>query len=259
MGSGNAKKFEWKLGSTGLIIVIIGTAILLCLSFLLGVGVGKNMETYPEKISSVPHRILSFFWRPARVAVPEKPPDIRESKAEKDTKELAFHDALTSQKLPPIQQQPAEAKKAESDVMEQIIADRQAPKADEAPKAQEVASKEAHPESQTVKKPTEAKKTPGNEASAHVSSPSTAYVIHVASLKDKAKAGQIHKTITAMGYTARIVKADLQGKGTWYRVMATGFASKAQAQAAAEKIDRKAKTRSIIRPAASDAGLTGKN
>ena len=39
MGSGNIKKFELKLGRTGLIIVVAGMTVLLCLSFILGVGV----------------------------------------------------------------------------------------------------------------------------------------------------------------------------------------------------------------------------
>jgi len=46
------------------------------------------------------------------------------------------------------------------------------------------------------------------------------------------------------------VKVDIKGKGTWYRVIATGFETKARAQAAADRISKKVKTNCIIRQAA---------
>jgi len=72
MGPGNIKKFELKLGKTSLFIVVGGMTVLLCLSFVLGVEVGKNIDTYPEKISSMPQQVLALFWRPAKVASGQK-------------------------------------------------------------------------------------------------------------------------------------------------------------------------------------------
>ena len=67
MATGNIKKFELKLGRAGLIIVIVGFSALLCAFFLLGVTVGKNIDTYPEKIASLPQRVLALVWRPAKI------------------------------------------------------------------------------------------------------------------------------------------------------------------------------------------------
>lgn len=261
MGSGNAKKFEWKLGTSGLLVVIIGTAVLLCLSFLAGVGVGRNMDTYPEKVSSLPQRVLHFFWRPAKVAGPISPSDTGESQAEKGSKELVFHDALTRQKIPSIQQPSVEEKKDAQDVVAQIIAN--PPSAQEAePPSEEAAAPEqvvAPPVAPMGRKTPVEKKGVVKETPVSGSSAATSYVLQVASLKEKKKALQIQKTVTEMGYSAKVVQAEVKGKGTWYRVMATGFASKAAARAAAGKIDGKAKTHSIIRPAAADVRKAGKN
>lgn len=84
MGSGNIRKFEIRLGQTGLTVLIVGMVVLLCLSFLFGVGVGKNIDTYPEKISSLPQRFLALFWRPAKVASGQKTAPGTQAKPEQD-------------------------------------------------------------------------------------------------------------------------------------------------------------------------------
>ncbi|MEE9935727.1 MAG: SPOR domain-containing protein [Deltaproteobacteria bacterium] len=242
MGSGNIKKFEWKLGRTGMILLISGMAVLLCLSFLLGVGVGKNIDTYPEKIASAPQRFLALFWRPSKAAVAEKKQAGKEAGEDKSGMDLEFHDALTTQKIPTIQQAPADSK-TDADVVADIIA--QAP-----PPASETHREE----------PVAPTKKPAGETAAAAKAqeaPSAAaqtYVVHVASLKDKAKAAQISKTVDAMGYSAKVVKVELKGKGTWYRVVAAQFATRDKAQAAADKISQKVKTKCIIRPVEPNAG-----
>lgn len=247
MGSGNVKKFELKLERTGVIIVVVGMTVLLCLSFVLGVAVGKNIDAYPGKISSFPQRVLSFFWRPAKMAGEQKITESKDIQLDKGNMDLAFHKALTSQKLPSIQ--PAPPMDAQPEITPPV----------EAPKEEAVAKKEETPEPkvQTVEKPSaenksKIKETPHPAASTTSSGP--AYLIHVTSLKDKAKAGQINKTIVSMGYTSKIVKVDLKGKGTWYRVIVTGFENKAKAQAAAGRISKKVKASCAIWPVGSDAG-----
>jgi len=84
----------------------------------------------------------------------------------------------------------------------------------------------------------------------------SSFFIHVASMKDRDKANQIAKAVASMGYPSKVSKADIKGKGIFYRVMTTGFETKAKAQAAADKISKKVKTNCIIRPASGD---TGKN
>lgn len=46
----NTKKFEFTLGRVGLTLFILGMSGLLFGVFLFGVMMGKNIDTYPEKI-----------------------------------------------------------------------------------------------------------------------------------------------------------------------------------------------------------------
>lgn len=251
MGSGNIKKFEIRLGRTGLIIVIGGMTVLLCLSFLLGVGVGKNIDTYPEKISSIPQQFLGLFWRPAKMAGGQSIAGKTEAKPDSGNMDLTFHKALTSQQTVPIQPLPdAEKTPDDAAVMgQQSLAPAPLPPL---PRKEEAVSAKKEADGQKVlageKLSAENKsKTKEDPSPAH---PAGSFHVYVVSLKDKVKAGQIHKIVAGLGYTSKIVKVDIKGKGTWYRVIATGFETKARAQAAADRISKKVKTNCIIRQAA---------
>jgi cell division protein FtsN len=71
-------------------------------------------------------------------------------------------------------------------------------------------------------------------------------------MKDRDKANQIAKTVASMGYPAKVSRADIKGKGVFYRVITTGFKTNEQAQAAADKISKKVNTKCIILPAGKD-------
>lgn len=258
MSSGNIKKFELKLGRTGMIITVAGMAVLLCGSFILGVSVGKNIETYPDKISSTPQRILSFFWRPAKIASQQGGAESGEASAGKGNIDLAFHNTLTGSKTLPIQPQPAAEKVPEKEVA--IDQNATAPAAPE-PKAkkEEIAAKqevESSGKDVIAEKIIAANKSQKKEESAAPVSTGAAYFIHVASLKDKSKAEQINKAVADLGYKSKIIKTDIKGKGIWYRIIATGFETKAQAKAAVDKISKKVKTTCIIRQTGTDADKT---
>lgn len=248
MGTGNIKKFELKLGKTGLIIVIGGMTLLLCLAFILGVGVGKNIDTYPERISSMPQQVLALFWRPAKVAT-EQNRTGQAAVPEKSNMDLTFHNALTSPKTPSLQQLPVTEKKTDNTPMTDQNIKPPMPSAALSPQEESVPPGEGTPEkkiSAKDKSPVENKaKIKEIPASAQASAP--LYIIHVASLKDKTKALQINKTIAALGYSSKVVKTDLPGKGTWYRVITSGFETKPEAQTAAEKIAKKVKAKCVIR------------
>ena len=248
MGSGNIRKFEIRLGQTGLTVLIVGMVVLLCLSFLFGVGVGKNIDTYPEKISSLPQRFLALFWRPAKVASGQKTDPGTQAKPEQDNVDLTFHQALTSSKTVPIQPQP-EAKKT----MEvEAFADGKAALPAQPPSVRQqenaaLAKSEAAGQKKDVSEKTAAdSKSKGRETA----SASGSYQVYVASLKDRAKADQIHRIVSRAGYASKVVKVDLKEKGLWYRVIATGFDSKARAEAAADKLSKKARTKCVVRQAA---------
>jgi cell division protein FtsN len=248
MGSGNIKKFELKLGRTGLIIVIIGMTALLCLSFILGVGVGKNINTYPEKISSMPQQILALFWRPAKVVGEKKNTASMEAQPDSGNMDLTFHDTLTGQKTLSIQQPPVAEKKPDNAMVKDQKVKPQKPPA-VLPKEEASESKVTASEKSPVEKKSKIKEVP---TAVHPAGPS--FIVYVASLKDKDKANQINKTVATLGYSAKVVKVDIKGKGTWHRVIVMGFETKAQAQAAADRISKKVKTNCIIRTAGGDAG-----
>ena len=247
MASGNIKNFELRLKKQGLIIVIVGMDALLCFTFLLGVDVGKNIDTYPEQIAALPRKVLAFIWRPAKNQTPQK---VTEDKSrEEDSKngeniDLTYHNTLTSKK---------------GVVKEQPVPDRQ--KIVETPAEKPVESKPQNEETGTLDLNVEAQKSPvpviektneegkpkAKEAAPSIASHKQKFVIQAASLKEKAKASQMSKSIAALGFKSRVVEIDIKGKGIWFRVIVSGFDERAQAQAAADKIAKKIKTNCIIR------------
>ena len=248
MGTGNIRKFEIRLGQTGLMVLIVGMVVLLCLSFLFGVGVGKNIDTYPEKISSLPQRFLALFWRAAKIAGSRNEGQNTTAQTPQGNVDLAFHQALTSSKTVPIQPQPDAKKtmevKAFADGEAALPA--QPPSLRQQEKAALVKNEAAGQKKAVGEKTAADSKSKGRETD----SASGSYQVYVASLKDKAKADQIHRIVSRAGYASKVVKVDLKEKGLWYRVIATGFDSKARAEAAADKLSKKARTKCVVRPAA---------
>jgi len=254
MGSGNIKKFELKLGRSGLIIVIGGMTVLLCLSFILGVGVGKNIDTFPEKISSMPQQVLALFWRPAKVAGGQKVMAGKAAEPDKSNMDLTFHNALTSPKTPSIQQLPAQEKRPDSALVAEQKVKLPIPPVVLTPQEEGVPPREESSEKKVpAREKSPAEKDPKmKEVEQPVHTAGARYLIHVTSLKDKTKALQINKTVATLGYPSKIVKTDIKGKGTWYRVMVTGFETKTLAQTAADTISKKVKTKCVIRPVGAD-------
>lgn len=241
MSADNIKIFEWKLGRTGLLTLIAGVTILLCTSFLLGVAVGKNIETYPGKIASAPQHFLTAFLRVTKLADEQKTPPDKENSAHKDDLDLSFHDTLTSRKPAPIADLPtAENKRRDESVM--VYQESKAPLALPLPKEDATPGKE-----EKAPAPSGAENKAKAADSSHVEPAS--FLIQVASLKDKSKAVQIHKTVVAMGYPSKIIKIDLKEKGVWHRVIATGFETKANAREAGAKIAKKVNVKCIVRAA----------
>jgi cell division protein FtsN len=250
MSSGNIKKFELKLGRTGIIIIVAGMTVLLCASFILGVAVGKNIDTYPAKISSLPQQVLSFFWRPAKVAVSQN--QISEAATDKGNMDLTFHNDLTQSKTPSIQPPPVAEKKPDTIVTPDHHAGTPVPPPVNSPEEEGVSKKETAPvrSKAAVEKAVPASKSHDKGSSVAAG---TSFIIHVASLKEKRKADHINKLVVELGHKSKVVKVDIKGKGIWYRVLVPGFETKAEAKAAVDIISRKVKTNCVIRPAGADA------
>jgi cell division protein FtsN len=103
MPSQNSRDFEFKLGKLGLVLFTFGIALLLLCSFLFGVMVGKNIETYPEKIAKgipqaiketmvdAPHQAISNMVKENET----KEPEAVEKEEKKDDFNVTFFDKLT--------------------------------------------------------------------------------------------------------------------------------------------------------------------
>jgi hypothetical protein len=239
MATGNIKNFELKIGKTGLIIIVAGMSAFLCAAFLFGVDVGKNIDTYPDKIAALPQRVLALVWRPARIGIAQNAPDNKngqhQSSVEKNI-DLTFYDDLTS-------------KKGIANV--DSIPEKQPPNLQT--KNEEEAAKgnfniEAQKPSQAANEKSTATQEPKvKEAAADVVSGKNQFIVQAASLKEKKKADQVSKKISSLGFKTQIIKTEIKGKGTMFRVTALGFENKVQAQEAAQKISSKTGTNCIVK------------
>jgi hypothetical protein len=239
MATGNIKNFELKIGKTGLIIIVAGMSAFLCAAFLFGVDVGKNIDTYPDKIAALPQRVLALVWRPARIGIAQNAPDNKngqhQSSVEKNI-DLTFYDDLTS-------------KKGIANV--DSIPEKQPPNLQT--KNEEEAAKgnfniEAQKPSQAANEKSTATQEPKvKEAAADVASGKNQFIVQAASLKEKKKADQVSKKISSLGFKTQIIKTEIKGKGTMFRVTALGFENKVQAQEAAQKISSKTGTNCIVK------------
>jgi len=100
MESRKTGDFEFKLGKFGLILFTFAVSLLLLFSFIFGVIVGKNIESYPEKIvRGIPNTIKEKIAR-GKGPVPEIKEEEKEKKKPKEEKKkdefkLTFYDTLT--------------------------------------------------------------------------------------------------------------------------------------------------------------------
>jgi hypothetical protein len=248
MASGNIKNFELKLGRTGLVIIIVGMAALLCCSFLVGVSVGKNIDTYPGKISALPQKLLAFVWRPAKIRAAQT---AAENKAAQDQPQkpeeldLTFYNTLTGKKGA-VKEQPIPDKKP---VVETPAAQLLLPQPNNDADAVSGA-----PASEAKKPPAAMSRTAGDQIEAKIKEaegaaavPSGKFSVQVASLRAKTSAAQLSKKISALSYTPRIAENSIPGKGKWFRVVVDGFVSRVDAQTGVEKIFSKTGVRGVVK------------
>jgi cell division protein FtsN len=247
MASGNIKNFEMKLGRMGLVILIVGVTALLCSAFLFGVTVGKNIDSYPERIASFPQRMLALVWRPAKIRVAQNTADNRPTQNQSKSPDelgLTFYNNLTSKKGV-VKEQPIAEKKpvAETPIVPQFV-----------PQPKNEAVPAAVPAAEAPKTPTAKSGAAADEIEAKINETRPVglvdkgkYAVQVASSKDKAKANQMGKSISTLGFTPSIVEINIPGKGKWFRIVVYGFPGKTPAQAAAEKIKKKTGTNCVVK------------
>ncbi len=248
MASGNIKNFELKLGRTSLVIVIVGMTALLCGTFLFGVAVGKNIDTYPGQIASVPQKLLALVWRPAKIRAAQTAAENKAAQNQPKAQEepdLTFFNTLTSKKGVAKEQPIPDKKPAiEAPAIQSLLTEpkNEVPAASISPNSA-VKKQQAATSGKTVDE-IEAKI---KEAEQAVTAKEEKFAVQVASLKEKTKADQLNKKLLTLGYKPRIAENNIPGKGKWFRVVVDGFASRANAQTAAEKISGKTGAHCVVR------------
>lgn len=238
MKSGNIKNFELKVGKAGLIIIVAGMAVLLCTAFLFGVDVGKNIDTYPDKIAALPQKALALVWQPAKIRAAQIAPDNKNGPSQPQDQgniDLTFYNDLTSKK----------------GVQNQHVTEKQqvfSPPQNGENTVTGNFNIEAKKPPVTVNEKTKEKGGPkAKEMAPSVASNKQKFKIQAASLKDKTEANKMNKKIASLGFLSQVIKVEIPGKGIFFRVIVSGFENKVQAQEAALKISKKTGTSCIIK------------
>jgi cell division protein FtsN len=230
----NTHRFEFKLGRIGVLLFLLGMTGLLFGVFLLGVTLGKNIDTYPEKIARfLPDRIKTRIGlspdvtEPVIAARDEKKQDTPEP--EQDVN-LTFYETLGKRKTDTKGMLPDGMiqKKASPEKLKEVPF--QSPPASVMP-GQMIQSKAAATPP-VAKKAESAKEKPGQQEK---------FLVQVVSYQDKGKAEGLAKKISASGYPVQTEVMELPGKGKWFRVVMGTFSNRPQAQKAIDSISKKNK------------------
>jgi cell division septation protein DedD len=216
----NTRRFEFKLGRIGLIFFLLGISGLLFGVFLLGVTVGKNIDTYPEKIARfLPDKMKTLISLPPDTAAPvlATQDEVKQETPEPDLN-MTFHD---------LGKRKADTKGMAPDGMFPTKAPagggkKRSPLPPPEPVTPAVQPKPAPPvkEKQAVREQ---------------------FLVQVVSYQDNSKADTLVKQISAMGYPARMEMIELPDKGKWFRVVMGAFYSRPEAQTAVDVVSRKNK------------------
>jgi DedD protein len=266
----NRRVFELRLGKLGLTLFIGGMSLLLFSFFLIGVVVGKNLETYPERYSTgiaelIGNRLFTIQPQAGKTALPEAEPAAKEEPAGQDAEVVPTGSEPPGGKKGMIAPEgpPAtvEEKAAEADAR-QTLPSGGALRPEKAPPAsvvgethrlppgaeREGAAKKAVPVPEGkpavdsgVKKPTVAE---------IAAPPQGGYEIQAAAYRERAQADQLVKKFADSGFSSQVVAKEIPGKGQWFRVIIGGFENREKAQAAADQLTGKVRgLKCVIRPA----------
>jgi len=261
----NIRSFEFKLGKLGLILLIAGMGGLVFVAFVLGINVGKEIDTYPDKIvRGIPRLIAEGVAH----VFPKGKSDGDSKGQDKASLDLTFYDTLTK-KGNADRELIGQEKKGETSIPAVIVA----PAPPAAPAAPAPATPHANllppapgtqsmpaapgtrsmpptpavrdaPMKTTVAGPavTTAKaKTGGTEATPPVAGAAANFSIQIVSYDNRVKADQLQKKLRGMGYKAEISEMDISGKGKWYRVMVNNYQTRKDAEKAADNIKKNVK------------------
>jgi cell division septation protein DedD len=249
----NIRSFEFKLGKLGLILLITGMGGLVFGAFVLGVNVGKDIDTYPDKIvRGIPRLIkegIGFVFPKGKSDGDSKTPD-------KAALDLTFYDTLTKKGATATDLM-GQGNREETSASAVILSPAP-PAVPEKPLPPSPSAIPAAPGTATPPTTRDAPPKPSVAALAvappktkasgtEPTSPdvgtaaSTNFSIQVISYDDRVKANQLQKKLQGMGYKAEVSEMDIAGKGKWYRVMVNNYQTRKEAEKAADNIKKTVK------------------
>jgi len=250
MTARNTHKFELRMGRLGLVLFILGMSALLFAIFLFGVTVGKNIDTYPDKIARfIPDTVRSKTgWPsgPRETLISSKEEKKAEAAGPEKDMDLTFYDTLAKKKGD-----------AGGLIIETPKGKRTEPDGDgeptpaAKPKITAENSVTANPQKSAALPPVTA------PAAAQKLAPAVAkekFLIQVVSYQKKSKADELTGKLKSLGYASRIEVTELPDKGKWFRVIMDGFQSRPEAQKAADKVSTSIKGLNCVIRAAEGKG-----
>jgi cell division protein FtsN len=235
MFSGENKSFNLKIGKLGLACFILGFAGLVFAAFHIGVTVGKDIDTYPEKaMEGLPGFVKKSVAIPSSVPVAannnavsnikkeEIPPENSEDPASAETPkdkgetDLTFYDTLGGKKT------------QRNDLVSNHRMEKVEPAQDNSAKEKlkEVPEKTKKVEKEKLKK--------GN------------FFIQVISLKDKTKAEEIRKRLQKLGYRSDLDLRKAKDGSNLYRVKLVGFEKREDAAKMASAVEKKTQLKCLV-------------
>lgn len=276
VASKNFRNYEFKLGKLGLVLFISGMSLLLFAVFVLGVFVGKDLDTMPGKIANdVPGTVKEKLGISSETKTESKD-GARNAAADRQPEfNWTFYDTLGKKKGEERgiisegvkdKSHPGDAagRSRSADVAKLVPAAAGADKKDD--RAPSSAAKEQAKKVETKKEPprvasTTAKAlqekgfvvadvgrtsrktaTPKNgsvqttEKQDKKTDTTGKFFVQIVSYQEKEKSELTAKKVKFLGHRAKVVHVDLAAKGKWYRVVVDGFETKEKAQKAAAKI-----------------------
>jgi len=213
------KSFEIRLRKTGFVLFTFGVSCLLLIAFVFGVMVGKNIESYPEKITGVIPGLIKKKIAAAPISLPDvavRPEDVRESSDAATTEDvrLTFYDNLTGKKA------------ARDSAAEKVFEERPSP----------VSRLVEQGRPTVAEKPVVGKENVIGSDTPHSGAK---FILRVASLKDEAKARELQKSLLGLGYQSNLEFREVDSKGKFYRVNLAGFGTREEAEKVAEIVKKK--------------------
>lgn len=102
MGLGSENRFRFTLGRVGIIFFVFGIAALLLAAFLFGMLVGRNMDTYPQKIAQeIPAAITKKITGVIQGRKEAPPPKAQEGEKKEPSFQYRFFETLTEKRESP--------------------------------------------------------------------------------------------------------------------------------------------------------------